>query len=409
MRWDRLALLAGAAIMHLHLSCRVERQRRDHSHTPHVDLVTIWTGASALTLAPVVAVVLVLVVYGHRWWLVGRWDASRPPHRALFTLAMMVLTVLAAHTVATWLDMPALIADQAHSWRLLLGLVLVGATQWTVNSSLVGGVIALTTTGSRWRTVLGGAQDNLVEVAQLATASVTALLLVTWPALVPLVVVLAVAVHNLVLLNQWRLAARTDARTGLLTAETWHQQVESELTRSRQQGIPVALLMIDVDHFKQVNDAHGHAVGDDVLSVLGELLSREVRHGDVVGRLGGEEFGVLLPSAASSAAVGVAERIRAQVHTIRVPLGGGEYLTGVTVSLGVASFPEIREPTVQGLLAAADAALYTAKRAGRDQVMTAGHQRANPLLPAVRTGAYHPAGHDDGPPRTSTRAKGANS
>ena len=122
----------------------------------------------------------------------------------------------------------------------------------------------------------------------------------------------------------------------------------------------LAAIAIDIDHFKLVNDDHGHEVGDRVLAWLGATIREHVRGVDVAARLGGEEFSVVMPGAGLDSAFAAAERIRAAVAA-----GGGP--TAITVSAGVAAqAPAVDE---QGLLAAADAALYAAKRAGRDRTL----------------------------------------
>jgi len=130
--------------------------------------------------------------------------------------------------------------------------------------------------------------------------------------------------------------------------------------------------MMDVDHFKSINDRHGHAAGDRVLAAIGSIGRSAVRAGDYIGRMGGEEFCVMLPGASLREAQDVAERLRSLI----ADMGGGE-LPDVTVSLGVAS-GQADDPNVAALIARADAALFHAKRAGRNR--TIADPRANALL-----------------------------
>jgi diguanylate cyclase (GGDEF)-like protein len=164
--------------------------------------------------------------------------------------------------------------------------------------------------------------------------------------------------------------AKTDALTGL-----WNRRhFTAELTRWQDQADryakPVSLVMVDVDHFKRVNDTHGHAAGDDVLRHVASLLRDGARTVDTVARLGGEEFAVLLPNTEAPGAAEVAERLRALVASRPVRVANGTLLT-VTASFGVAAYPA---PTVQrdAFVAAADAALYAAKRDGRNRVVVSG-------------------------------------
>ena len=111
--------------------------------------------------------------------------------------------------------------------------------------------------------------------------------------------------------QQLAAAARTDPKTGLLNAIAWQREADGEVARALRAGTPLALLLVDVDHFKRVNDNHGHLIGDEVLRALTTELRQQVRESDVVGRFGGEEFTVLLPRTDDAGAYGIAERLRA--------------------------------------------------------------------------------------------------
>lgn len=164
-------------------------------------------------------------------------------------------------------------------------------------------------------------------------------------------------------------AVKSDQLTGVANRRGLQEAAELELKRHALKPRDIALLLIDVDHFKKINDTYGHPVGDKVLRNLAAAMLASVRSIDVVARLGGEEFAVLLPSTALPVAVRVAERIRARIAEQRVNAGSEDI--GYRVSIGVARF----EPGMKGiddLLAAADVALYSAKRAGRDRVIVAG-------------------------------------
>jgi diguanylate cyclase (GGDEF)-like protein len=163
--------------------------------------------------------------------------------------------------------------------------------------------------------------------------------------------------------------ARTDAKTGLLNAAAWQEAANAEASRAARTGRPVAVAMLDIDHFKKVNDAHGHLAGDRVLAALAAVLAAQLRGYDVAGRFGGEEFTVLLPDTTEVEACGIAERLRAQIAA--TPMlddreGIGPALP-VTVSIGVAAARPGRR-TGGELIGAADQAMFAAKQAGRNQV-----------------------------------------
>lgn len=152
----------------------------------------------------------------------------------------------------------------------------------------------------------------------------------------------------------------TDVLTGLANRRVFFTRLEDELARSAREGYPVAVLMIDVDRFKAVNDAHGHQAGDDVLRALGAKLRELVRGRDVVARLGGEELGMVLPDTPLDGAQLVARRVLEVARTVKVPGGAS-----VTVSIGVAVRKD-GEPA-DAVVSRADGALYAAKHAGRDR------------------------------------------
>jgi two-component system, cell cycle response regulator len=162
--------------------------------------------------------------------------------------------------------------------------------------------------------------------------------------------------------------ATTDPLTELLNRRALTERLNKEMERALRYDSSVALLMIDLDHFKRVNDTHGHLVGDAVLREVAELLLREVRGSDLVGRYGGEEFLVVLPETDDEGAASFAERVREHVATHEFPAREPGLTLRMTASIGVATFPAARIESVEDLFARADAALYRAKADGRDRV-----------------------------------------
>lgn len=156
----------------------------------------------------------------------------------------------------------------------------------------------------------------------------------------------------------------TDALTGIGNRRHFDDKLVTEVARAVRYQQPLSLIMIDIDHFKNVNDRWGHEAGDIVLRDLGALLRQFMRQSDSASRLGGEEFVLLMPGAASAEAQAAAERLRDSVARHSVGL-----LPGITISLGVSSLQD--GETGKQLLARADAALYAAKHAGRNRVIMA--------------------------------------
>ncbi len=161
----------------------------------------------------------------------------------------------------------------------------------------------------------------------------------------------------------------TDPMTGVANVRQLSVTLAREVERAHRFTRPLSVMMLDLDHFKSVNDTHGHAFGDVVLREFARRLQACLREVDLVARYGGEEFAVVLPETGPDGARAVATRV---VEAIRsVPFSAGEHTRQVTVSVGIASYPE-HGGTATDLMAAADAALYTAKRSGRDRWELAG-------------------------------------
>lgn len=161
-------------------------------------------------------------------------------------------------------------------------------------------------------------------------------------------------------------AAMNDALTGLSNRWTFEQALARELVRSRRYQWPLALLMVDLDHFKQVNDTHGHAAGDAVLQAVARLVESGKRAFDLASRHGGEELVLALPQTDGAGALVVAERLREAIEALRVRVGDRE--VRVTASIGVA-VQTGSEADLGALYGAADAAMYRAKAAGRNCVV----------------------------------------
>lgn len=163
--------------------------------------------------------------------------------------------------------------------------------------------------------------------------------------------------------------ASIDALTGLYNRRKFRELLEQTLLKTLETGAPLSLVFVDLDHFKRINDTHGHQSGDEVLRGVAGVVRERLREGDVAGRLGGEEFAVFLPETALSTAAEWAETLRVAVAAARHRIDDVEL--AVTVSLGVAAWRPDR-PTSADLMRAADEQLYAAKAAGRDRVAVAG-------------------------------------
>ncbi len=163
--------------------------------------------------------------------------------------------------------------------------------------------------------------------------------------------------------------ASTDGLTGLFNHRAFQDSLKRDLHRAKRSGLPLSLILFDVDHFKKFNDSWGHQAGDAVLMAIGKLLLASVRIGDVPARYGGEEFVIILPDTPVEGAHQLAERLRVFISNLRVKVGANTL--DVTSSFGVAEVRGRREHDAAKLIEAADTALYAAKHGGRNQVVQA--------------------------------------
>jgi len=162
--------------------------------------------------------------------------------------------------------------------------------------------------------------------------------------------------------------ATTDDLTGALNRRAFFAAIAQETERSSRYGTPMSLVMIDLDHFKQINDRYGHAAGDRALKLATQAMGAALRDIDMLGRLGGEEFAVLLPQTQLSGALEVAERLRSAIASVEIPVDSEPMTVGLSASLGVVD-RQTDETGPDRILSRADAALYRAKDEGRNRVV----------------------------------------
>ena len=172
------------------------------------------------------------------------------------------------------------------------------------------------------------------------------------------------------LLHELQSLSRTDGLTGVPNRRSFDAAIAQEVARSRRHGDALALVMLDIDHFKKINDTHGHPGGDEVLRSFAKTAARTLREGDVLFRYGGEEFVALLSHADLAGAMNAAERILRAVAETPIPVGGTAI--NITTSAGVAALVS-SDADGSSLVARADGALYEAKRSGRNRALAGGH------------------------------------
>src|SRR5947207_3513388 len=340
------------------------------------DLLSAWWLPIARLLPPLYALLAPYVI-GAVLYLRAR---RMPLYRRLFSSAALGLAG-AATSAAFHLSVPgaaqtALSGSRAWlAWpSVMLAAVGCAVVFAVVNSFTVAVAAHLAEPDAAIRRLLWDRETLLLDLTETCVGILVAvtcalsylLLLVALP---PVILLQRSLMHQ-----QLAAAARTDPKTGLLNATAWQREADAEVARAQRTNSPLALLLVDVDHFKRVNDSHGHLIGDEVLRALAAELRQQVRESDVVGRFGGEEFTVLLPRTDDAGACGIAERLRTSAG--RMSVAAADARIHVQGSVGVAVLGQHGHDLFE-LLAAADVALYRAKDAGRDQVRIYAHATGN--------------------------------
>ncbi|WP_246411756.1 GGDEF domain-containing protein [Amycolatopsis dendrobii] len=366
--WGRFAILAGCATVHIQLTRRQEERRRNRVTAVHIDLTGIWVFPAALLLPIPLTLLLIALLRVQRWF-----NSRRPPHKFVFTsFTHAVSALLAHHLYQTFASAELARLSPANSLQVFGILMLVGFSYAALQAIVIGGLLALGgTSAPTLRNVLGTKDDNLLELSTISLGTIATILLVNIPPAIVILVLITVLGNRLAEINQLQSEARTDPKTGIFNVRGWSESAERALARAARGGETLALLMIDLDHFKWINDTYGHPAGDDVLRTVAQTLDEITRPKDIIGRFGGEEFLILLPDVDSTAAKVTAERIRTAIADQRIVTtdkrGGSALITGRTASIGVALLGA-NGTTLEQLLQAADAAVYTAKEGGRNQV-----------------------------------------
>jgi diguanylate cyclase (GGDEF)-like protein len=330
----------------------------------------VWQLAAAVLLPPFYALTAPVVVLTLLQWRVRRTLA----YRRVFTAAAVGLSYGAASLAfhAAW-NRPGLLPASAPLLALWVALAVgCGFIRFVINNALMVTAVKLDDPAARLREMLGGREGMYNDAAELCMGALVAFAAGVAPVILVVALPCGILLQRSASHAQLVLASRTDAKTGLLSAVAWQREAAIQVTRAVRTKIPVAVAMVDIDHFKRVNDTYGHLAGDAVLAGVAAALNGGLREYDLAGRFGGEEFSLLLPDTDVDEAVRVAERLRLILSRIAIPAqaGDGEG-SHITVSIGVAVLaPGLNDLT--DLLAAADAALYRAKRAGRNLVRLAG-------------------------------------
>jgi diguanylate cyclase (GGDEF)-like protein len=344
------------------------------------DFTTVWILPAAILLPPIYAALMPIPLFIAMYLFVHKGV----PHRLVFTIGSISLPYAGASFVFRMI--PASFAGpnpssgiHAVTWAAAVAAceIIFGRT----HHFLVLGAAKLSNPNVR----LGEIEWNREAVQGLFAEIDLAVLIALAGAVSPALVILALPTVLLVrrfIIHPLLLAqSRVDSKTGLLNVSTWEREAGSELSRSIRTRTPMAIALVDIDHFKRVNDTHGHLVGDRVLKALADALTGQLRGYDKAGRFGGEEFVLLLAQTTEDDACRIAERLRRFVADMEVPVSDnpGAERVHLTISIGVTAMIAGHTRELTDMLAAADSALYQAKQSGRNRVAVARQSLATEL------------------------------
>jgi diguanylate cyclase (GGDEF)-like protein len=329
-------------------------------------------------LLPVLGPVLGLFII-----LFGVWDAWIDPEHAATTLRVRVALVLfgapayARGRLCWSVPVRCAVVYATHAGAMVISAALLRDGLLLALPALTGALFVLALVEPRPRRWLAMALPSLLVFLVLAGLVLSGRPRLDGMLLYTLSVPLAGGVALVTLVPRRRAfaaeralldATRHDFLTGALSRGYMTELALHDVALARRHGRPLAVAMLDIDHFKRVNDTHGHDAGDLVLRAVVDTSRRCLRATDYLGRVGGEEFVCVMPEASATDAMACAERIRGEIAALRVPTAAGTLC--VTVSLGVAVLHR-EDGTWETLLRQADAALYRAKNAGRDRIVLA--------------------------------------
>jgi diguanylate cyclase (GGDEF)-like protein len=332
------------------------------------DFLTVWVLPVAILLPPVYAMLTPVPLQILTQFRVHRGVV----YRRVFTVAAIAAAYGAASLV--FRAFPASFAGHAigsgtHALTFTVAVALCEIIGGRGHQLLVMAGIKLTDPTVRFVDLEFNREALQGDFAEFDLGVLITVVVAVNPALAVFAVPTVLLVRRFMMHAQLLAQSRVDTKTGLLNASTWEREASIEIARAVRTSTPLAVALVDIDHFKAVNDTYGHLVGDKALRAVTDALQSQLRSYDLAGRFGGEEFAILLPHAHEVDALHVAERLRAHIAAMSIPVGndpGSGSAVRVTISVGVASLDGAsRELT--DMLAAADAALYYAKETGRNK------------------------------------------
>jgi diguanylate cyclase (GGDEF)-like protein len=368
------------------------------------DVYAVWELPVAILLPPIYA----LLVPVFRLTLTQMRIRRVPLHRRVFSTAVIGLSYASASVVfhgITGQGFGAATHPGSGAAFWLCAVAAAAGTQRLVNASLLFPAIKGSDPTVTLRKLYLARESVQNDVAELCVAVLVTLGAAVTPLTIlfafPFVTLLQRSFRHVQLVN----ASRIDTKTGLLNAGTWEREAATEVARAVRTHTSLAVALIDIDHFKLVNDSFGHLAGDRALRTVARAIAIPLREYDLVGRFGGEEFALLLPQTKAMDACRIAERIRTHIGSMPITVSDDADAEPVrlSISIGVAALGTRWDNSggaqLTELLAAADGALYQAKRNGRNQVYVVTEDAT--LMASGRDTAENGAGATPGAPEVA--------
>jgi diguanylate cyclase (GGDEF)-like protein len=360
----KFALLLGCSLISVAATPRVVYRHGGITR----DFITVWVLPIAILLPPFYAMVTPIPIYV----LTQFWVFRGIIYRRVFTVGAIALAFGGVSLL--FRAFPASFAGPSigtgtHALTWAVAVAICEQVGRRGNQLLIAGGIKLTDPSVKFAEQELNREALVADFAEFDLSILITIVVAVSAVLAIFAVPTVLLVRRFMMHGQLLAQSRIDTKTGLLNASTWEREATAEMTRAVRTGIPLAIALVDIDHFKAVNDTHGHLVGDKALRAVTDALRSQLRAYDLAGRFGGEEFAILLPHAREADAHTVAERLRVHIASLSIPIRdndeSGPYVK-VTISVGVAALDSASRE-LNDMLAAADAALYHAKETGRNK------------------------------------------
>ena len=332
------------------------------------DFLTVWVLPVAILLPPVYAMVTPVPLLVVTQWRVHRGVV----YRRVFTGAAIGLAYgtgsFAFHAIPASFA-GGTIGTGVHALTWTASVAACEIIGWLGHHFLLVSAVKLSDPAARVALLELNREALQADFAQIDLGIVITIVVAVNTVLAVFAVPTVLLARRFMMHAQLLAESRIDTKTGLLNVATWESEAEAEIARAVRTRSPLAVALIDIDHFKMVNDTYGHLAGDKALRAVTDALREQLRSYDLAGRFGGEEFAILLPQTREDHALSIADRLRTHIAGMSVPVsddGKPENCIRLTVSVGVAPLDDTNRELTD-LLAAADSALYLAKQAGRNR------------------------------------------